>query len=290
MASTFANLNGMDRVRCVLSLPYAAAFHAYELLFTYLLPVSRATGDWAGIVGVYVGLEKSALVTLRKGGTRRITRSNIRAFIMEIKGRDLVENASVMGSSESVYDRVDASGRTVVDIGAYNGDSAIYFIKRKRAGRVLAFEPVEEQYRMAVSNVRRMRLGGRIKLFRQAVSPGSGRSESFSLSLGSGGNSSVTLDQVVRKFGLRGAVLKIDCEGCEYGLISHMTPGVAGAFDAIVMRYQKGYRSLAERLEELGYTVSYTKPTFRFASAFRVLVAFGSMYAIRKGKTGQRRS
>ena len=50
------------------------------------------------------------------------------------------------------YSRLPVSGRTVVDIGSFNADSAIYF-SLKGASKVIAIEPFPKNYEIAYKNI-----------------------------------------------------------------------------------------------------------------------------------------
>lgn len=280
---TLSNLSGADELRGICSLPYAALRYAWQLLFSYLIPVMRSTRDWPKVVFVYLGIGKSAVVRLRNGEKVTVTRSNMRAFIIRMKYGDDTKSFSPAAAGRikmPPYEQIDAAGKTVVDVGAYNGDSAMYFVKNRMAKRVIALEPVESLYRIALRNVSRMHLRGKIKLFNIALAGecNGNNAESFSLSLGANPRT-VSLGNLIKRYKIRNAVLKIDCEGCEYGLIGGVDRNTAKSFDTVVVKYHRGYINIVRKLEQLGYTVRYTKPRFRFANAFRVFVAFGVVYA-----------
>jgi FkbM family methyltransferase len=65
---------------------------------------------------------------------------------------------------DKMYGYVDVENGIVIDIGAYIGDTALYFIHRG-ARRVYAFEPVEKFYRYLLRNVARNSLEDRVIAF-----------------------------------------------------------------------------------------------------------------------------
>ncbi|MCL7398611.1 MAG: FkbM family methyltransferase [Thaumarchaeota archaeon] len=65
---------------------------------------------------------------------------------------------------EEMYGCVDVNDGVVIDIGAYIGETALYFI-HKGARRVYAFEPVEKFYEYLVRNISRNNLVDRIMAF-----------------------------------------------------------------------------------------------------------------------------
>jgi len=59
------------------------------------------------------------------------------------------------------YEGVDVDGRVVIDVGAFVGDIAMYFIL-KGAGRVIAIEPLPANYEELLDNVHLNGIEGRI--------------------------------------------------------------------------------------------------------------------------------
>jgi len=67
---------------------------------------------------------------------------------------------------------------------------------------------------------------------------------------------SITLSDVINSYGIhRGAVLKMDCEGCKYETVLHADPGDLKVFKEIVIEYHNGYKELKKLLEALGFDV-----------------------------------
>jgi hypothetical protein len=64
----------------------------------------------------------------------------------------------------------------------------------------------------------------------------------------------------VRRFNLKHAALKIDCEGCEYPLILNASNEALNAFDEIILEYHYGYKNLVERLKRAGFKTKILKP------------------------------
>ena len=130
---------------------------------------------------------------------------------------------------EEQYKWLDVKGEDVIDIGANIGDSAIYFTF-KGAKHVYAFEPYPYSYNVANKNVNLNKLQNKITL----VNQGCGGKESIikidneyknvggtDLKLFRGGKKIkiTTLNEVIKNFNIKyPAILKIDCEGCEYDI------------------------------------------------------------------------
>jgi FkbM family methyltransferase len=130
------------------------------------------------------------------------------------------------------YEGVDIRGKTVVDVGAFVGDSAIYFALRG-AKRVIAVEPYPGAYAEMLENVR---LNGLESVITPVNAGLAGRPGKICIEDVSTDNIKVTyhglgdcpntikaivLGELINGFGIDGseAVLKMDCEGCEYDVI-----------------------------------------------------------------------
>ena len=160
-------------------------------------------------------------------------------------------------------------GKDVVDVGANVGDTAIYFALRG-ANHVFAFEPYPYSYNIAKKNIKLNHLEDRITLLNE----GCGKSGFVTIKedyKNMGGTDLknfeegkkiriVSLDEIVKKFNLKHATLKVDCEGCEYALILNATDEALQAFDQIIMEYHYGYRNLVKRLRQAGFKVKYSLP------------------------------
>jgi hypothetical protein len=114
------------------------------------------------------------------------------------------------------YSALNVNGRVVVDVGAFIGDSSIYFALRG-SKRVIAIEPDSRAYREMLENIKLNRLEDVIypvnaslvsdhlsKLFDKADSTAS----------------VITLSEIINKYCVEcDVVLKMDCEGCEHDII-----------------------------------------------------------------------
>jgi FkbM family methyltransferase len=164
------------------------------------------------------------------------------------------------------YDDLNVAGRTVVDVGAGVGDTAILLALRG-AKRVIALEPYPSLYRKALVNAKINGVEDRIVL----VNAGLGRSDGevcaevrevrgyYQFSPGSRCDIRVriyTLRSLVKEFSVEeNSALKMDCEGCEYETILHADPEDLKTFKEVVIEYHDGYRELKKFLEDLGFDV-----------------------------------
>jgi len=167
------------------------------------------------------------------------------------------------------YKWLNVKGKDVVDVGANVGDTAIYFAL-KGAKHVYAFEPYPYSYNIAKKNIELNHLENKITLLNE----GCGRSGFVTIKKDYENTGSTnlknskkgkkikieSLDEIVKRFNLKHATLKLDCEGCEYALILNASYETLHAFDQIIMEYHYGYKNLVRRLNEAGFKVRYSLP------------------------------
>jgi len=169
------------------------------------------------------------------------------------------------------YKWLDVRDKDVVDVGANVGDTAIYFAL-KGAKRVYAFEPYPYSYNIAMKNIELNHLEDKITLLNE----GCGRSGFVTIKEDYKNTGSTdlknfkegkkirieSLDEIVKRFNLKHAALKVDCEGCEYDLILNASDEALHAFDQIIIEYHYGYRNLVKRLRQAGFKVKYSLPKY----------------------------
>jgi len=172
---------------------------------------------------------------------------------------------------EEQFKWLNVKGKDVVDVGANIGDTAIYFAL-KGAKHVYAFEPYPYSYNIAKKNIKLNHLEDRITLLNE----GCGRSGFVTIKEdyeNTGGTDLknfkegkkiriVSLDEIVKRFNLKHAALKVDCEGCEYDLILNASDEALNAFDQIIIEYHYGYKNLVKRLRRAGFEVKYSWPKY----------------------------
>jgi len=134
---------------------------------------------------------------------------------------------------DGIYN-VDVKGRTVVDVGAGVGDSPIYFALNG-AKKVYAFD-VNTTY--LEKNIMENNL-------KDVVEP-------IRCECGLSNN----LDVITLKYNIpSGSVLKVDCEGCEYGFFG-VAPRLISRYHTIVIEYHNGVQHLADLLRASGFNVT----------------------------------
>jgi hypothetical protein len=152
------------------------------------------------------------------------------------------------------YSFLPVKEKEVIDIGANIGDSSIYFAKRG-AKKVIAVEPDTISYDYAIKNVAINGYSRNIKLILAAC----GSKDIF---VSESGQLILTLKSLIKKYCSSPKILKIDCEGCEYDLILNASYDELSKFTHIQIEYHFGYQNLKTKLEEFGFEVTCTKPSF----------------------------
>ena len=166
---------------------------------------------------------------------------------------------------------------TIVDIGGYIGDFALFAAKHLDASKVVVCEPSPHNWALLVKNVALNRYEDRIETVNKAVTDGDDVMMNVDAPDGGqamvsayGGNTSeqrlipgVTLASLVEEHGLTVIdLLKIDCEGGEYPILSNTSSEVLSRIRNIVFEYHEieGFKSklkaVTERLCDEGFSLT----------------------------------
>jgi FkbM family methyltransferase len=150
------------------------------------------------------------------------------------------------------YDLVDVRGKVVVDVGAFVGDSAIYFAL-KGAKKVIAIEPHRVAFKEMLENIKLNNLENVIMLINAGLASKHGKiclkntdikgTESSYHGLGNCMNNVnvITLSEIIKIVGehiVNSAILKMDCEGCEYDIILNDYENVR-RFRELILEYHE---------------------------------------------------
>jgi FkbM family methyltransferase len=161
------------------------------------------------------------------------------------------------------YSKVNADGKIVVDIGANVGDTPLYFLRYKNARKVIAIEPNEEAFRILKKNIILNKLGSRCIPLRCAAGAVKGniyiKKGGFLLfesihknNLKKGLKTRVlTLDEIIDRFKLKDAILKLDCEGCEEDVINYSKISTLRKFEQIIVETTS--KEIKKKLSAAGF-------------------------------------
>ena len=172
---------------------------------------------------------------------------------------------------EEVYKMFPVKDQTILDVGANIGDSSIYFAL-KGARKIIAVEPFPANYELAKKNIELNNLQKIIDINLAGCSNKSGFLTVDNKKSGGGVSltSSTTgtkiplfsLENILEQNNLNSAILKMDCEGCEYDSILKTDDKIIEKFSAIIIEYHYGYQNLMEKLEKCGFQVEKTPPMY----------------------------
>ena len=219
--------------------------------FDYVVNIARYNGDMK--IETLLDMLKNGKVPYRKG-------------IITLKGAPQNGDPFRVFVYEE-YKFLEVAGKTVIDVGANIGDTAIYFAING-AKRVISMEPFPHSYEDAVSNVKDNGLVSNVTLLNAGYGTGSEAEvdEKYISGIGTvlspipGGKKIkiYSLKRLFEEFGIDSAVAKFDCEGCEYGLLEEDETTLR-KIEKIAMEYHRGPDTIPEKLESSGFKVRVEK-------------------------------
>ena len=199
-------------------------------------------------------------------------------FIKEYgTGKDIIEweNLKILNKNAGVFLEnylrgswgeigINYNNRTVIDIGANVGDTALFFAKN--GAEVYGFEPVKDLYNISLQNIElNQSLKDKIHIFNYGVSYKRGKLNIEEMRSTSGYTNDkdkysvdiITIDDILNKYDVRQDILKIDCEGCEFGIIENCD---LSGFNDIIFEHHavmvdSDYILLTEKLENEGFKI-----------------------------------
>jgi FkbM family methyltransferase len=195
---------------------------------------------------------------------------SFKGFLFKVRELDIA-SIIVENFIEEPYKWLKSRGETVVDVGANIGDTAIYFGGLENASKVIAVEPVTYAYNSAKENIRLNKLDKKIILLNGAVDKKKGhiyianREKSTGILNKKRQGKRVrvfTLDELIKKYKINDALLKLDCEGYEYPIILSAKTATLRKFKRIVLECHWGYLNIEKRLKSAGFKVKHTSPAY----------------------------
>lgn len=169
---------------------------------------------------------------------------------------------------EDCYKFLNVKDEIVIDIGANIADSSIYFALQG-AKKVIALEPALYPYKFAQKNIIANNLQNIIELLNAGygidkkiyVDKKKETGTGYILKETTSGKQIdiYSLSTLINRYNISSAILKMDCEGCEYNLLTE-DDNVLKTFKKIQIEYHYGYKNLKEKLEKCGFNVKYTEP------------------------------
>jgi len=252
----------------------------------------RFVRNWWLPTLIRLGVVKRGYVVLRTGEVLEVSRRNWESYVIRrnlavdkgvftyfINGGYLAElsygilwapNLKLVAASGnedlvSIYPREFFSGKVVIDVGAYIGDTAVLFSKFYKAKKVVAIEPHPLHYRLLLLNLRLNKVSNVEVMNRALCSEGvkevcvegfgqtTKTREKRMLGDDMCGHliGCVGLKEVIRKY--EPNTIKIDCEGCEY-LLLNTDLEILKRVDTYVIEFHSPHleRGITKRLRKIG--------------------------------------
>ncbi len=167
-------------------------------------------------------------------------------------------------------------GGIVIDVGAHLGGFTL--LAAPLASRVFAYEPDPHLYSTLQRNIAENGHESKVTPCQAAVVGESAGEVTFYREGNASGHvdprpgddpginvKSLTLEEIIVNNGLHHVdLLKLDCEGSEYGIVRHTPKEVWERIQRVRLEYHMGTENLKQRFRELGYTLTrHRKHTLR---------------------------
>ena len=169
---------------------------------------------------------------------------------------------------DETYKKMLFHDKIVLDVGANIADSSIYFAVNG-AKKVIALEPFPRNFNVGKKNVTNNNLDNKIIFL---LSGCSDKDSTILIDENNVGTShklkqidegieiqTRTLTRVLEEFHIDSAVMKLDCEGCEYDVILGTPAYTLQKFESILIEYHDGYVNLEKKLKECGFAVKISQ-------------------------------
>lgn len=183
---------------------------------------------------------------------RTLLSADLIAIIGTIEVSQRPEEAVLHELNSSDHAWLDVKDRLVVDLGAYVGDTAIYFAKRG-AKHVYAYESRCNVVEVAEKLVKQYGCEGGITLYCDFID-------------------SSKFDKLVEELQIEDAALKVDIEGGEREVILNASSATLKRFSMMHIECHYGYLDIEERLKNEGFQVTHTKPLYTWRRAEEPMV------------------
>ncbi len=201
---------------------------------------------------------------------------SVNNYLLKIYGWYTTSFANIF--CDNIHSILPVKNKIVLDIGANIADSSLYFAING-ANKVIAIEPFTKNCELARKNIDQNNFKETIILLQAAVTKGGEGNGSINIDPNYMGNAAgdsksykrgnnlqnlssgfsipaYTIENILTKFDVEDGVLHLDCEGCEYDIISYSPKNVIQKFSHMFVEYHKGYDDLKEKLEDYDYSVT----------------------------------
>ena len=162
------------------------------------------------------------------------------------------------------YAKLPVQNKIVIDVGGFNGDSAIYFTL-KGAAKVISLEPFPKNYEIANKNIYKNNFENTVVLLNAACAKENGFIKINSDYVGSDNIAkneklgveipTMNLENLVNYYNVIDGCLKIDCEGCEYDILLSCPKNILRRFSHIMLEFHHGINKIVKKLNDCNYRV-----------------------------------
>ena len=190
--------------------------------------------------------------------------------------------------SDDQWDMLNLENRNIIDIGANNTDTALYFAKN--GSSVIAFEPVKHIYELGLENIKlNPSLKDKIQYINKAVGAKKGvlninaeslkeyvnRNDSYDIEV-------ITIEDIINDYNFPYDVLKMDCEGCEFEIInnSDLTKFNEIIFEHHAFMVEQDSNHLIDKLKSQNFKIK----TFPCNASAKPFEEIGIIYAYKQQK------
>jgi len=193
----------------------------------------------------------------------KFIRSSVRLF-------GIIQNTDTIlafSDNDGTYENLPLKDKTIIDIGACTGDTSIYFAL-KGAKKIIAVEPFPNNFKILKKNITENKFDeliipilGACGYLKKEISINPNLHDGMRSILHEFSDgikiSTITLEDIIKDFDVSNAILKLDCEGCEYETILNSSSEILQTFTDIQIEYHNGYQNLEKKLLSVGFEVSH---------------------------------
>jgi FkbM family methyltransferase len=193
----------------------------------------------------------------------KFIRSSVRLF-------GIIQNTDTIlafSDNDGTYENLPLKDKTIIDIGACTGDTSIYFAL-KGAKKIIAVEPFPNNFKILKKNITENKFDeliipilGACGYLKKEISINPNLHDGMRSILHEFSDgikiSTITLEDIIKDFDVSNAILKLDCEGCEYETILNSSSEILQTFTDIQIEYHNGYKNLEKKLLSVGFQVSH---------------------------------
>lgn len=176
-----------------------------------------------------------------------------RKIILNVRSQDEMNNVCEVLINHVYHYFINNQKKDIVfDIGMNVGDAVLYFLMNPKVEKVYAYEPFGETFQAAVDNLHRnFALLDRVEAFQYGISNENAKREIIEVK-----DAAEVFLPILDKYEDCNFVLKMDCEGEEYGIIDRLAEErLLDRFSLIMLEWHyKGNEVIISQLAKAGFS------------------------------------